>query len=208
MLEPIHQTPEKFDEISSWCSMPPKLIGEHVFLTAPDPECTDEILRFMTDETVVLGVGSPLYKASTHDEEYGILSTRGCNFDDGFNFLIWSIEDEYVIGICSLHDVEAIHRTASISITIGSRLHRGRGIGTETVGLLLRFAFEELDLFEISLSVYEFNEPAIACYEKCGFKEYGRRRQCRYVHGKRYDEIMMDILKEEYEMARSSEIDK
>ena len=44
----------------------------------------------------------------------------------------------------------------------------------------------------------EFNERALACYKKCGFKEYGRRRKCRYINGRYYDSIEMDILAEEF----------
>ena len=43
-----------------------------------------------------------------------------------------------------------------------------------------------------------FNERAIACYKKCGFKEIGRRRKCVYIDGKYYDVVIMDILKEEF----------
>lgn len=203
-MEPIHQTSEMFDAICSWCPMPPKLIGEKVFLTAFDPECTEEFLRFMTDETTAQGLGSPLYRAYTHDEEYGILSTSHCNIEDGFNFMIWDIEGECVIGSCSLSNIQPIHRTAMMGINIGSRRHRRKGMGTDTVKVLLRFAFEELDLHEVALGVYSFNDGAIACYEKCGFKEYGRRRQSRYIHGERYDEVLMDILKSDYETAKKA----
>ena len=44
----------------------------------------------------------------------------------------------------------------------------------------------------------EFNKRAQACYKKCGFKEYGRRRKCRFINGKYYDVIEMDILSEEF----------
>ena len=44
----------------------------------------------------------------------------------------------------------------------------------------------------------EFNDRALKCYEKCGFKEYGRRRKCRFLNGKYYDTISMDLLAEEF----------
>ena len=34
--------------------------------------------------------------------------------------------------------------------------------------------------------------------KKCGFKEYGRRRKCRFIDGRYYDAIEMDILDEEF----------
>ena len=43
-----------------------------------------------------------------------------------------------------------------------------------------------------------FNERALKCYQKCGFKEYGRRRKCKFINGKYYDCIEMDILAEEF----------
>ena len=43
-----------------------------------------------------------------------------------------------------------------------------------------------------------FNERALKCYQKSGFKEYGRRRQCKFINGKYYDCISMDILADEF----------
>lgn len=56
-----------------------------------------------------------------------------------------------------------------------------------------------MNLNNIKLDVISFNERAIKCYKKCGFKEYGRRRECVYINGKYYDIISMDILKREFE---------
>ena len=44
----------------------------------------------------------------------------------------------------------------------------------------------------------EFNPRAIRCYKKCGFQEVGRQRKSRFVNGKYYDSIHMDILAEEF----------
>ena len=42
------------------------------------------------------------------------------------------------------------------------------------------------------------NYGAIRCYKKCGFQEVGRQRKSRFVNGKYYDSIHMDILAEEF----------
>lgn len=60
------------------------------------------------------------------------------------------------------------------------------------------YGFNYLNLNNIKLDVVEFNERAIACYKKCGFKECGRRRKCEFIDGNYYDRISMDILKEEF----------
>lgn len=39
---------------------------------------------------------------------------------------------------------------------------------------------------------------ALKCYKKCGFKETGRIRENRFINGKYYDTIAMDILENEF----------
>ena len=49
------------------------------------------------------------------------------------------------------------------------------------------------------LAVMSFNERAIACYKKVGFKEAGRLRDNYFLNGKYYDVVYMDILEDEFE---------
>ena len=50
----------------------------------------------------------------------------------------------------------------------------------------------------IELQVMEFNTRALKCYKKCGFKEVGTIRENRFINGKYYNTICMDILKQEF----------
>ena len=51
--------------------------------------------------------------------------------------------------------------------------YRGRGYGTEAMELLCRFAFQEMNLHKLKVSVFAFNKAAIRCYEKSGFIQEG-----------------------------------
>jgi RimJ/RimL family protein N-acetyltransferase len=50
----------------------------------------------------------------------------------------------------------------------------------------------------IFLRVHSFNERAIRCYKKCGFKEIGIRREAYILGGKNYNQVYMDILAKEF----------
>ena len=63
---------------------------------------------------------------------------------------------------------------------------------------LLDYGFNYLNMNNIMLNVKSFNERAIACYKKVGFKEFGRRRESYFLNGKYYDDIQMDILAREF----------
>jgi len=45
---------------------------------------------------------------------------------------------------------------------------------------------------------YEYNQRAVRCYEKSGFKLEGRMRQAHFYDGKYHDELIMGVLREEF----------
>ena len=115
-----------------------------------------------------------------------------------YNFAIIKKENDELIGNCSFHDLDKNWGTATVGIFIGEEENRNKGYGTETLKLLISYGFDYLSLNNIMLCVYSFNENAISCYKKVGFKEMGKRRNALMIKNKRYDIIYMDIIREEY----------
>ena len=114
-------------------------------------------------------------------------------------FTIYERETLRPIGNTGLHEVDYRNRTASFGIIIGEPECRGKGYGTETTRLMLDYAFTALGLHNVTLIVFEFNAAGVKAYQKAGFKEFGRRRECRLVGGQMWDEIQMDCLSTEFE---------
>ncbi len=110
------------------------------------------------------------------------------------------------IGNADLRDIDHRNRSAGFGILIGEASCRGKGYGTETTRLILDYAFTALGLHNVELSVYEYNLAGRRAYEKAGFKEIGRRRQCRAMGGRLWDEIYMDCLATEFESPVLSKI--
>ena len=97
-------------------------------------------------------------------------------------------------GNVGLHRIDWRDRKAVIGIVIGEAGDRGRGHGCDAVRTLARFAFEELNLHRLELEVYEFNQRAIACYVRCGFRREGIRRQAVFRGGTYHDVVLMGLL--------------
>ncbi len=102
------------------------------------------------------------------------------------------------IGNISYHSVDWKNRNCEIALGIGNEENLNRGLGTEAIGLLLDFLFNEMNLHRVTLDVYDFNERAIRCYEKCGFKKEGFIREAVYKHGRYINLYVMGILREEF----------
>lgn len=124
---------------------------------------------------------------------------NGAATSDIATFTIYERSTWRPIGNADLRDIDYRNRSAGFGIMIGEASYRGKGYGTETTRLMLDYAFSALGLHNVMLSVYEFNLAGRRAYNKAGFKEIGRRRQCRAFAGRLWDEIYMDCLATEFE---------
>jgi RimJ/RimL family protein N-acetyltransferase len=106
--------------------------------------------------------------------------------------------DDDLIGFIELGEVLWTHRNSWVAIGIGERGYWGRGYGFEAMGLALDFAFQELNLHRIQLTVYSYNERAMRMYEKLGFQREGAYREFLLRDGQRYDMFLYGILSHEW----------
>lgn len=173
------------------------LEGKLVRLRALEPTDVERAYRWMNDPEVIrhLGVRYPLSMA---DEERWLKERPTNSFEKGVGLAI-ETEDGVHIGSLDLRDVRPEDRKAGMGIMIGDKEYWSNGYGTDAIVTLLRFAFGEMNLNRVWLHVFEFNERAIACYQKCGFREEGRLRQHSYNQGRYWDTVVMGVLREEFE---------
>ena len=113
-------------------------------------------------------------------------------------FAIRPLDREAVIGFIGLFDVYKQHGDALVAIALGARKDWGNGYGTDAMRIILRFAFNELNLRRAGLIVFEYNPRAIRSYEKVGFTLEGRIRGAMLRESKRWDFLYMGILREEW----------
>lgn len=107
-------------------------------------------------------------------------------------------EDGRVVGMAGLFDVDPVNGSAELLIGIGERSLRDRGYGTETIGIVLDFAFAELRLHRVQLRVWAFNERAVHVYERIGFRHEARCREGHFRHGRYHDILYMSVLAPEW----------
>lgn len=174
-----------------------KLVGEKIYLSPRSVEDAEKYTKWLND-----------FDTSDYISKSGTVTTIEAerkylenSIETIANFGIVKLENDKLIGGCGIERINNINRTGTIGIFIGEKQEREKGIGTEAIRLLLDYSFNYLNLHNIKLDVLSFNERAIACYKKCGFKECGRRRESYYLNGKYYDVISMDILKNEFDLS-------
>lgn len=174
-----------------------KLEGDNIYLSpqSPDEEAIEKFTEWLNDFRITDYTGKSAMLITLEGERKWFEKPK----DYAQTFFIVKKEDNKLIGTIGLHEINPINRTATLGIFIGEKDGRNKGYGTEAIKLILEYSFKYLNLNNIKLDVLEFNPRAIACYKKCGFKEYGRRRKSEFLYGKYYDRVEMDILAEEFE---------
>lgn len=118
---------------------------------------------------------------------------------NAFLFAIRLVDDDHLIGLLEFDGIDWVHRTTFVSIGIGEAHHRHHGYGRETMQLALNFAFNELNLHRVCLTVFSYNETAITLYESLGFRREGIYREHIERDGRRHDMILLGILRREWE---------
>jgi RimJ/RimL family protein N-acetyltransferase len=118
---------------------------------------------------------------------------------NSFGFMIHTLAEDRLIGFVGLGGINWAHGDCFVGIGIGERDDWGKGYGTDAMRVILRYAFTELNLHRVSLSVYGYNARGIRSYEKAGFVYEGRLRGAVLRDGERADEVCMGVLREEWE---------
>ena len=114
-------------------------------------------------------------------------------------FSIRALEDNRLLGDINLDVInDWSSQDSFVGLGIGNRADWGKGYGTDAMKIILRFAFTELNLRRVTLTVFEYNPRAIRSYEKAGFRHEGRLRGALLRDGKRWDMLYMGILRDDW----------
>lgn len=173
-----------------------KIEGELCYLS---PINTEDLLlytKWMNDLEVTKNLGNYRYNFSLPAEKEALEKLA----KDHNYAIIDSVKDE-LIGNCGFFKIDHLERNAECGIFIGNKEYWDRGYGSEALKLLLSYGFDYLNLRNVMLKVFSFNQRAIKSYQKIGFKEIGRRRKTVTMNGIEHDDVYMDILNEEFRMA-------
>jgi RimJ/RimL family protein N-acetyltransferase len=103
-----------------------------------------------------------------------------------------------MIGNAGLLQLEWTNRCSEFGLFIGDKSRWDRGYGTETVQLMLRHAFQTLNLNRIYLRVHANNARARRSYEKAGFVLEGTLREAVYRDGEYRDVYIMSVLRSDW----------
>lgn len=172
-----------------------KIDGDNIYLSPVNIEDVEKYVEWFSNPRISDNLHSTK-KLFNLENEREKLSSKLSEGD--YTFSIIRKSDNTLIGNCGFNRIDNIDRTATVGIFIGDEDNQNKGYGSEALRVLLNYGFGVLNLNNIDLKVFDFNARAIRCYEKVGFKEYGRRHKSYYLNNEYHDTIYMEILRDDF----------
>jgi RimJ/RimL family protein N-acetyltransferase len=168
--------------------------GKFVTLRAMQREDMPMIVEMFNDpelEKSVVGWAFPLSL-----EQQNKWFDNHMNDQTNFRFVI-ETPDDGVVGIATLTDIDWKNRNAMQGIKLKKEA-RGKGIATDAVMAIMRYAFDELGLHRLNGSWFEDNVASQTLYQKCGWTAEGCRREYVFKQGKWKNLVVCGVLAEDY----------
>ena len=172
-------------------------VGKLTRLRALEREDLNDSWGFVNDYETVKGMSSGILFPCSREDEIRWLDQQTSYTRGEYQFAIEELANGSLIGRCGLLRVDWKNRLGELGIMIGIKEYRGHGYGTDAMNLLCDFAFNEMNLHKLKLSVFDFNKGAIRCYEKCGFVTEGVLQKEIFRAGAYHDVVVLGKIRPE-----------
>ncbi len=176
----------------------PRVVGDTVMLREYRQEDLPEIRKWVNEEETTRFLSSRFWPPQSLLDTQQFLENMMQSSHSGSNFVIADQKDERYLGQLDLFRLDWKLRCGELGMVIGAKEDRGRGVGTEALGLLFRHAFWTLGLERVELEVDMGNHGAIRCYEKAGFVLEGVKRHAYFRDGGFVDLGVFSVLAGEW----------
>ena len=172
------------------------LEGDYIILREERPEDMELLVALRNDldtqawsRTLPPDTTEIMYMKRFEKREFSFSPEKG-------HFIIETKDNGEFAGTISYSGLEP-RWSATIGIMVPKKFW-GTGIAYEATEMLLEFLFQELGLRVVRLYTQSGNPRAVKLAEKSGFEVSVRQREAIFKNGELYDNLVMDMLREEY----------
>ena len=166
--------------------------GDAIFLRPLSAEdVTESYLRWLTDPEIgrFLETRQRPQTVQTIREFVERVNAR----DDEFLFGIFLKGNDRHVGNIKVGPVKQNHSLADVGLLIGERDCRGKGIATDAIRAVGRFAFQSMGITKLNAAAYAENRGSIRAFLRAGYTQEGMRRKHYVLDGKPADVIELGL---------------
>lgn len=171
------------------------LKGQNSFLRALEPEDLEFVYAIENDENIweVSNTISPYskflirqYLENAHQDIYEAKQLR---------LAICKNNTSEAIGLIDLFDFDFKNKRSGIGIIIQNEIDKNNGFGKEALGLVINYAFEQLQLHQLYANIGIENKPSLSLFTTFGFDKIGVKKDWNFTNNVFHDEAVFQLIK-------------
>ena len=160
-----------------------EIVGERIYLrTLSSEDVGDNYVKWMRDEETVRFLESRCKTDTLENLREYVKAINESRTD--FLFGIFLRENDVHIGNIKVGDVDYVHQHGNVGIMIGDKNSRGKSCGRESIQLVTKYAFEELNLNSLIAGIYANNTGCYKAFLSAGYNEAGSLKKHLFYNGK------------------------
>lgn len=164
--------------------------GEQIYLRPITAEDTEMVVRWRNQPGVV---GNFIYRKPVSCEEHRDWLANKVFKGLVHQFVVCMNEGDIPLGSVYLQSFAKEHRRAESGIYLDEQAC-GKGVGTEAVKLLVRYAFEALGMHKLTARVLAHNMASRRLHEKAGYVQEAYLKEELFLDGQYEDLILFGVL--------------
>lgn len=171
-----------------------KIEGQQIYLRPITMEDTELIVKWRNEDRVRSNfIYQALFTKEGHEHWMRTKVASG----EVVQFIICEKESGRPVGSVYFRNIDLLNKKAEYGIFIGEADCAGRGIGTETACLAVRYARDVLKLHKLMLRVFADNAAAVRSYRNAGFVQEAYLKDEFLQNGTYRDMLLMAVIFEE-----------
>ena len=170
------------------------LKGDNIYIRALEPNDLEFVYAIENDLRIweVSNTHTPYsrflvkqYLENAHQDIYEAKQLR---------LAICQDQDFPALGLIDLFDFDPKNNRAGVGIVIKDNENRKQNIGSEALGLLIEYAFGNLNLHQLYANIGVENVASKALFTKFGFEIIGVKKEWTFVNGIYKDEAIFQLI--------------
>ena len=169
------------------------LQGDHIYLRALEPEDLEFVHTIENDESLwhISNTQTPFsrfilrhYLKNSHKDIFEVKQLR----------LVISNYEDVALGMVDLFDFDFRNSRAGVGIVIKEASNHNKGIGRESLKLLIDYSFHHLNLHQLYCNINEDNQASISLFSNLGFEQVGLKKDWNASNGVFKNEYLYQLI--------------
>ena len=170
-----------------------KIDGDRIYLREVELSDVNQAYVDLLNDPEVSQFLETRYEVQTLDSVHEYVEQMIVNKHELFLAICLKENDKH-IGNIKLGQINPIHKFAEVSLFIGGKDQWGKGLATESISILIIYAFSTLKLHKLTAGCYANNMGSLQAFRKAGFIEEGIWKSHYLFKGVYVDRVCLGII--------------